>query len=455
MEKVILIFDIGKTNKKVLLFNKDLKLIYQEEEKFEVILDDDGFECDDIDKIETWIKTTIIQFVQNPEYDVKAVNFSTYGATLIYLDKDGKRLTPAYNYLKPMPEGVVDDLYDRNSGVLEFSRCRAAPALGMLNSGLQALWLKRTKPEIFDKIETILHFPQYLAYLISGNIASEYTSIGCHTALWNFDKMKYHKWCIEEGIKLPSPIPNETLWDVNIAGKTIKTGIGIHDSSASLAPYIINSKDPFILVSTGTWSINMNPFNNEPLTMEQLNRDCLSYLSISRNPVKSSRLFMGHIHDVNLERIAKYFEVSPKEFTKLPYSEQVFAQLKDNFGSNLHFFKNGIPEDYTDRIAPLEIFSSFEMAYNKLIMDIAYIEAEAIKLIIPTDDNTKTMYISGGFARNKKFIKHLSDKFPSKKVITSEIDNATALGAALVVWDAMNEPLPEIKIAPESELQNR
>ena len=40
---VLLVFDIGKTNKKFLLFNRELEIVYEEEIQFEEIKDDDGF----------------------------------------------------------------------------------------------------------------------------------------------------------------------------------------------------------------------------------------------------------------------------------------------------------------------------------------------------------------------------------------------------------------------------
>ena len=58
----------------------------------------------------------------------------------------------------------------------------------MLNSGLQLYWLKKTKPEVFKKIKYSLHLPQYLSYIFTGIPLSEYTSIGCHTALWDYEK---------------------------------------------------------------------------------------------------------------------------------------------------------------------------------------------------------------------------------------------------------------------------
>ena len=97
MEKVIAVFDIGKTNKKIFLFDKSFNVVYTNRIRFKEIQDDDNYPCDDIESIEKWIKTEI-KIIQNQnKFTIKAINFSTHGATLVYLDKDGKRITPLYN----------------------------------------------------------------------------------------------------------------------------------------------------------------------------------------------------------------------------------------------------------------------------------------------------------------------------------------------------------------------
>ena len=62
------------------------------------------FACDDISKVESWMSQTLEDLCAKKDFNVKAVNFATYGASLMYLDAQGRRLTPVYNYLKPMPE---------------------------------------------------------------------------------------------------------------------------------------------------------------------------------------------------------------------------------------------------------------------------------------------------------------------------------------------------------------
>lgn len=408
MKEVIAVFDIGKTNKKFL--------------------------CDDIENLERWIKNCLSSAIQEKKFSVKAVNFTTYGASLMYVDKAGKRLTPVYNYLKPMPDGILDGFYDKYGGLSEFSRKTTSPAMGMLNSGLQALWLKKARQDLFQKVDSILHFPQYLSFLFTQRIVSEYTSIGCHTALWDFDAKKYHPWTIDESLNLPDPLSNSMIFPVEFEGQKIDFGIGIHDSSSSMVPYIKGSDEKFILISTGTWCITMNPFNEEPLTREQLEKDTLCYMSIRQEPVKSSRLFLGHIHDVNVARLTGFFNVEPEQYKKVKTDKGKIAAL---FGQNSGkvFFINGMPFDFIDKDADLSLFSSFDEAYHKLMYDLVGLLVESVKLVLAKDDQTKTVYISGGFARNEIFVRLIAAYLPELNVFISEMDNATALGAAMVILE--------------------
>jgi sugar (pentulose or hexulose) kinase len=432
-EPVIAIFDIGKTNKKLLLFNTDLKIVSETEQRFAEIKDDDGFECDDIELIETWIRESVIKLLNSDKYDLKAVNFTTYGATVVYLDSEGRRLTPVYNYLKPLEERISENLYKKYGGRDEFCRRTASPALGMLNSGLQPLWLKAEKPEIFEKISHILHFPQYLSFTLTGKIFSEHTSIGCHTALWDFDNMNYHPWVNAYGLQMPEPVPVETVNEVEIEGRKVLVGIGIHDSSASLAPYFSGDKGKFLLLSTGTWCINMNPFNNERLTAEQLDKDCLCYMSITREPVKSSRFWLGHLHETAAKRISDHFGKADDYFKKVRPDNQLLSGMKNKYHSTKIFFQPySYLRDLNDSIDMYE-FASYEEAYHQLMIELCDFTAESINLILAENDETSNIYITGGFAANKLFVELIKEAFPSKKVWTSEIGNATALGAALVI----------------------
>jgi sugar (pentulose or hexulose) kinase len=446
-KEVIAVFDIGKSNKKILLFDSDYQVVFEEDRRFDEIMDDDDYSCDNIEVIEKWMADTLSSILNTEKYHIVAVNFATYGASLMYLNEAKKRLTPVYNYLKPMPEEVLRGFYDKYDGVNEFSRITASPALDMLNSGLQILWLKKIKPEIFKDVKHVVHFPQYLSLLFTGEVASEYTSIGCHTAMWNFDKQTYHRWMEDEQITLPAPSPNNLLKAVQINGKDVNIGIGIHDSSASIVPYLMSSKENFILISTGTWCIFMNPFNPEPLTKAQLDSDSLCYLSADQKQVKSSRLFLGHIHEVNEKRLSDHFKVSDKAYKTVKADNSILNKLKTSSKGSRVFFKDGVPENYIDTSVDLSIFSTFEEAYHQLMIDLVDLSCKAIELIETKEKDTKAMYISGGFTNNDLYCKLIASRFPEIKVYTSEISNATALGAALVVGkEAFTKKLPAIDL---------
>lgn len=451
---VIAIFDIGKTNKKFLLFDLTLNLVYHEEKLFEEIRDDDGFECDDIEGIVSWMKSRLTDIIKSEDYQVIALNFTSYGASLVHLDNAGNMVTPLYNYLKPMPEGLTEEFHQAWGGVEEFCRITASPALGMLNSGMQMLWLKKTKPAVFARISTTLHLPQYLSWIFTGRKESEYTSLGCHTAMWDFDAMHYHPWLKAEKIKLPEPVLPSGVFDVSIEGKTVRTGIGIHDSSASLVPYLKTTDRPFILVSTGTWCIFMNPFNSEPLTADQLRSDTLCYMTIDSQQVKASRIFLGHIHDLNVARLDDHFGVTGELYKTIKIKSKKIGKLLASRHGRI-FFRHGIPPGYVDDQADLSHFLTYADAYHQMICDLVDVCIESWKLIIPADDKTEIVYVTGGFARNDTFVRILAARLPDKRVYASQLENSTALGAAIAIYEnAVGRSLPPVYLGLKAIIEN-
>ena len=427
---VILIFDIGKTNKKALLFDENLTIRQEESVQFSEIHDDDGFPSEDIESVERWIDSIVLKILNHNAFNLDAINLATYGATLVYLDNNNKRVAPVYNYLKPMPEGITESLYENYGGISEFCRKTASPALGMLNSGLQILWLKKFKPQTFNKAKSILHFPQYLSFRYTGKTLTEHTSIGCHTAMWDFDLMQYHQWLKNERIHLPDPVSTGMIVDGFFNGKKLKIGTGIHDSSASLVPYLKDSASEFILLSTGTWCINMNPFNNTPLTAKQLENDCLCYLSTNQHPVKSSRVFTGNIHDLNVELFSAKFNVSKEYFrTVKPDDKLINKYLFKNY--NLPF----LSENKDNQLFEQSEFKNYEEAYHALMSELIKMIVKSINFILSEEHSIPRLYVTGGFAKNKLFTRMLASYFKNKDVYTTDIDNATSLGAAVAIWE--------------------
>ena len=73
---VIAIFDVGKTNKKVLLFDEYYKVVYEKSKQLEETKDEDGFSCENVFALTDWIKSTFQRLLNEKQFDIKAVNFS-------------------------------------------------------------------------------------------------------------------------------------------------------------------------------------------------------------------------------------------------------------------------------------------------------------------------------------------------------------------------------------------
>jgi len=92
-----------------------------------------------------------------------------------------------------------------------------------------------------------------------------------------------------------------------------------------------------------------------------------------------------------------------------------------------------MPSNYIDESVTLSQFKDFDEAYHRLMYDISLLNSKSIDLILDGSPSIKNIYISGGFARNEIFVRLTSNFHSGLEVFTSEIDNSSALGAALVV----------------------
>jgi sugar (pentulose or hexulose) kinase len=420
-----LIFDIGKTNKKALVFDKDFQVIDEQQTVFEEIGDIDGEPTDDVLKIESWMRQILLRY-EIPKksgrgyekLNISKINFATYGATLAHLDAKGKLLATPFNYLKKIDPTIKQDFLDKNGGSLAFCTATAGPNLdSLLNSGFQLYWLKKTRPEFFKQIQTTLHLPQYFSYLLTGKLASEYTSIGCHTMLWDFSKKDYHDW-VKQGFEglLPKIQPINTVFPSQSSisnPQSFKVGVGIHDSSAALIPYLTREKKPFLLLSTGTWSICLNPFNTEPLTEEEFEQDCLFYMRPDGASVKASRLFLGKIHDEAVGKLTAKFHQKTDTTRKIRFNDEIYDKI---LRGPLH-----------DKNA-----QNLVEHYHVLIFDLIKIQVEKIKLAAGSVAYEKII-IDGGFAKNELYLTMLKRALPDVKIEQSDMPQGTALGAALAL----------------------
>jgi len=421
-----LVFDIGKTNKKALIFDGDLHVVHSVSKVFAETTDDDGDACEDIDAVCAWIDGLLEDIV--PRFSVSRINFTTYGATLVYLDEKGQRVGCVYNYLKHIDTSFLRKLYGEFGGPQHFHAVTGSPPLGALNSGFQLAWLKATKPAYFNRTSVALHLPQYLSYRLHGKLISEFTSVGCHTAMWDFGRKDYHSWLSTFGLspKLPECISSQQRFNAFVGGRSVQVGAGLHDSSAALVTHLEAQQGEFVLLSTGTWAIALNPFDHTPLTTYELSRDCLTFLDTSGKSVKASRLFLGYEHNVRTAELAKLYNVDQETYKLAAYDPAL-----DPVGQPPRFLWDYLHDTVPRGIGQHGDDRNFNAAYHRLMRELVDIQLSQLDLVKPRQDMTK-LVVDGGFCANTLFIEMLRKAYPKAEVVTWDGANGSALGAALI-----------------------
>ena len=432
---VDLIFDIGKTNKKLLLFDDRYEVVHQTYTTFAEVGDDDGYLGEDLSALTAWIKDSIQQLAADEQYLIRGINISAYGASIVNIDTQGELATPFYNYTKPLPDDFYDHFFHRFGDRDHFALSIASPVSGMLNSGLQLFYLQQYKPKMASRIKYSLHFPQYLSSLITGKRVSDYTSLGCHTGLWDFQQMNYHRWVEQCGLagQMAPIVRTNQQYYATIGNQRLKVGVGVHDSSAALLPYMPLSAEPFILLSTGTWSVSLNPFNSEPLTAHELANGCLCYMNPNGRRIKASRVFLGKEIEYQVDRLASHFGVDPELFRSLKFDPTLqvvrhhkMLRFRYRFiDPELFGYENSKEDD-------LERFPSFEQAYHHLMDELTDIQVASLRSCLGHTPIPR-IYIDGGFSSNDHFTQLLANKLPEFQIMSSSLAIGSSLGAALLL----------------------
>lgn len=437
-KNVALIFDIGKTHKKSVLFNEDYHVLEETDQRLDKTIDENGFETENLFELERWLKDLLKYYLKKKEYNIRIINFSTYGASMVHINEQGKPVTPLYNYLTPYPEKIYKKFKETYGDQGTLSLETSSPVLGMLNTGLQLYLIKHEYPELFEKIKFSLHLPQYLSYLLSKKVYSEITSFGCHTLMWNFEKGYCHKWVYDEGIfpLFPPMVDSVTSNRSSYYGKKIDVGIGIHDSSAALVPYLKGIDEDFVFLTTGTWNIAFNPFDQSPLNIADFKNDCLQYLTYTGRPVKASRLFLGKELEEQLKRLNEYFNVHKHYYKEQQYNIELATKAREDLNPHKKFYPISLGDSAPisskpDHSPDFSLFCSFEEAYHYLIHDLVAWQALSLNFLIESD-KTKKIIVGGGFLNNAVFMKMLADRYPSLQILATHERRASALGAAMV-----------------------
>jgi L-fuculokinase len=265
MSGLIAVIDIGKTNAKLILFEDGTGAAVWSVERPSPAIPVPGFgdlaRQLDVHGIEAWL---IAQLARAPDrHRIRAIVPVAHGAAMVLVDAEGETLlAPDYE------DGCFDRLSAQYRAVRPPYKETLSPALPVgLNLGAQIFFVQEALPEIFLRTRTILTYPQYWSWRLSGVAASEVTSLGCHSDLWNPAAQSFSKLVLDHGWGglMPPLRPARAVLGTLRQEVAEATGLspdcavicGIHDSNASYLSHRVARGDvePFSVISSGTWCI--------------------------------------------------------------------------------------------------------------------------------------------------------------------------------------------------------
>lgn len=295
MSRHIAVIDIGKTNAKVALVDLENLSEVAVRRVPNVVLRDGRYPHFDTERLWAFILESLRAL--NREQRIEAISITAHGATGALLDAEGGLALPILDYEHNGPDTLAAE-YDAARPPFEETGTPRLPT--GLNLGAQLFWQGRAFPEAFARVATILMYPQYWAFRLTGIRANEVTSLGAHGDLWDIRKRDFSALVDRMGWRrLMAPVRRAgdrlgpILPEVAAAGglpEDTPVVCGIHDSNASLLPHLVHRQPPFTVVSTGTWVISM-AVGGRKVTLDP-SRDTLVNVNAFGAPVPSAR-FMG------------------------------------------------------------------------------------------------------------------------------------------------------------------
>jgi len=476
-QSYIAVIDIGKTNKKVLVFDEELTLIDSAYRTFDEYIED-NIHYENLEQAAQWIFEQLGEFARS--YTILSIGITAHGASMVGVDEKGELAVPPVAYTTDAGEEFREEFYHRFGSPVDLQKETKTAEIGSLINIAKLLYFHKKKwPEQYERINKILYFPQYFGYLLTGNTGADPTYTGCHTYLFNPEERTYSTVAHQLGVtdKLADDIRNswEVLGTISPFAAQ-KTGLstdclvtmGIHDSNASLLPYIVKDYENFVLNSTGTWCVAMHPTNSFHFTEDELGKLVFYNLDAFFNPVKTS-IFMGGLEFETYTAILK--ELNHQE--NFPhYNHEICQKVIDNkelfilpsVVKDTGLYPSSKPrvieksstftlEHLQTNNAVPSFFNDYETAYAVLNISLALQTKRALDMT--GFKGVGTIFVEGGFRHNDTYNRLLTALYPQSTVALTNLSEATAFGAALCAKAARDRVSPselkdffEIDITP-------
>jgi sugar (pentulose or hexulose) kinase len=293
---LIALIDIGKTHAKVLVIDPATGAEIRGSRRANAVVQGPSMRELDVEAISQWLLDALRDA---PHRDrIRTIVPVAHGAAAVLIDRDNRVLAaPDYE----------DACFERANA--EYRQQRDAyqstysPDLPLgLNLGRQLFFLQEAQPQLFSRVAHVLLYPQFWAWRLSDVMASEVTSLGCHSDLWLPREQTFSKLALARGwdkLFPPTKLASDVLGPISaeVAAATgldpqCQVSCGIHDSNASYLKFLTTRDHtaPFTVISSGTWTVVMA--NRADLSRLREDKDMLASVDAFGSPVATAR-FMG------------------------------------------------------------------------------------------------------------------------------------------------------------------
>lgn len=414
----VAVLDVGKTNVKAVVVDVETGRELVARTKPNKVLTDGPYPHFDVDGIFAFFLDSLKEL--HAEFGFEAISVTAHGASGVLLG-DGGTALPVLDYEFQYPSHI-DRAYDAIRPPFQETFSPRLP--GGLNLGAQFHYQKTVFPEAFANVRTIVTYPQYWGWRLTGVAAADVTSLGCHTDLWLPREGRFSSLVERLGISdkmAPVRKPSDRLGNISEAvaakigiSKPIPVFCGIHDSNASLLPHLLQREAPFSVVSTGTWVVLFAVGGD--LDHLDPERDTLANVDAFGRAVPSAR-FMG----------GREFEILTKgQGSATP--EAVARIVKDGICLTPSVMPGCGPYPHAKHRV---VNASGDLSADEIYVAASLYCALMTKTCLDLTGAAGPIVVEGPFARNRLYIEALS-KATGRTVVSVAGSTGTSVGAALL-----------------------
>ena len=387
-----IVFDVGKSNAKILIFDKNLKIKKIIKSGYPKIKIKKNFFLKNINFLITWFKKNLYLLSKN--YKIDKIVTSTHGAAFGLVSHNDKSIF-----------GVMD--YENNYDSVSKEFIEIKPSF------------KESLSPV-SEAKYILTLPQYISWIFSGKYSSEISYLGNHTHLWNFKKNSYSSFAKRLKIQNKFPKINSAwktlgpyLLDKRLKDEKIEVINGIHDSDASYLLFTRSKFKKFNLISSGTQIVTMNAFTSPKCLKE--GKEMYGGLNVFGKTVPTIRFMGGREYQFLMKKLK--INKKCEKFDQSFFSKEKF--LYPSYGLGGPFSK--MKGNYTNFIK-----ESNNTRYMAIITYISFILNYSMDLLKCKDSNT------GPLINDQNILKILKFLRKKQKIYLISNQEGTGLGASLL-----------------------